>query len=70
MKPMIDIDLLNDCRKAIRVKPITRLMIGDQVTFADRKLPGRWVYTGESFVRPEVWNAPKPLVDYSVRPNR
>jgi hypothetical protein len=75
MKPMIDPDLLEECRKAIGVKPpprviAPRLTIGDQVTFADRKLPGPWVYTGDSFVRPEVWNAPAPVIDYGIRPFR
>lgn len=74
-KPMLDADLYEDCRKAVSIMKAPKviapaLRIGDQVTFADRKLPGLWVYTGDSFVRPEVWSQPRPVIDYGVRPVR
>lgn len=74
MRPMLSPDLYVECRKAIGLKEpprvlAPRLAIGDQVTFADRKLPGLWVYTGDSFVRPEVY-AQRKVIDYGVRPIR
>lgn len=70
MKPMLDAALYADCHKALGARLAPNLRIGAQVTFADRRLPGLWVYTGDSFVRPEIWNAPKLVIDYGVRPAR
>lgn len=72
MKPYLHADLHADCRKAINAQPGPRLLapgleIGDQVTFADSELPGLWVYTGDSFVRPELWGQ-REAIDYGVRP--
>lgn len=70
MKPLLDAALYADCRKALGMRLAPGLEIGDQVTFADRKLSGLWVYTGDSFVRPEVWRQPASVVDYGIRPAR
>lgn len=75
IKSMLGIDLYKACDEALNLaRPgkliAPRLTIGDMVTFADPKLPGLWVYAGDSFMRPEVWNQSKPLIDYGIRPMR
>jgi hypothetical protein len=72
MKPLLDYELHEQCRTAIATtQPVIepRLNIGEMVTFSDRRMPGLWVYTGDSFVRTEV-SAQRRVVDYGVRPLR